>query len=123
MTIINVTSQIKITQSVSTLKISKTLDANTNDHHLFYQAHKTIPLINIKINYTHLTHIAKTDTHNTQLCTNFSFNFSMLLLLQLSTCNRKRKSKFAHNCAFHFPNTYTLYLNEIEQNVDSEIYR
>jgi len=37
MTIINVTSQFKITQSVSTLKISKTLDANTNDHHLFYQ--------------------------------------------------------------------------------------
>ena len=37
MTIINVTSQFKIKQSVSTLKISKTLDANTNDHHLFYQ--------------------------------------------------------------------------------------
>ena len=66
-------------------------------------------------------HIAKTDAYNTQLCTIFSINFSMLLLLQLSTCNRK--SKFAHNCAFHFPNTYTLYLNEIEQNVDSEIYR
>jgi len=45
----------------------------------------------------------------------------MLLLLQLLTCNRE--SKFVHNCAFHFPNTYTLYLNEIEQNVDNEIYR
>ena len=45
----------------------------------------------------------------------------MLLLLQLSTCNRK--SKFAHNCVFYFTNTYTLYLNEIEQNVDSEIVR
>ena len=87
----------------------------------FIKHTKTIPLINIKINYTHLTQISKTDTHNTQLCTNFSFNFSMLLLLQLSTCNRK--SKFAHNCAFYFANTYTLYLNEIEQNVDSEIYR
>jgi len=40
MTIINVTSQFKITRSVSTLKISKTLDAHANDHHLFYQAHK-----------------------------------------------------------------------------------
>ena len=37
MTIIHVTSQFKITQSVSTLKLSKALDANTNDHHLFYQ--------------------------------------------------------------------------------------
>jgi hypothetical protein len=36
MTIINVTSQFKITQSVSTLKLSKALDANTNDH-LFYK--------------------------------------------------------------------------------------
>jgi hypothetical protein len=37
MTIIHVTSQFKITQSVSTLKLSKVLDANTNDNHLFYQ--------------------------------------------------------------------------------------
>ena len=36
MTIINVTSQFKITESVFTLKISKTLDANPNDH-LFYR--------------------------------------------------------------------------------------
>ena len=35
MTIINVTSQFKITQSVFTLKISKTSDANTNDHLLY----------------------------------------------------------------------------------------
>jgi len=37
MTIINVTSQFKITQSVSTLKISKTLDAHTNNEYLFYK--------------------------------------------------------------------------------------
>lgn len=63
-------SQFKRTRSVSTLKISKTLDVHANDHQLFYQAHKTICLINININYKLLIHIKRTSlklihiTHN-----------------------------------------------------------
>jgi len=41
MTIINVTSQFKITQSVSTLKISKTLDAHTNNDYFFIKYFET----------------------------------------------------------------------------------
>ena len=51
-----------IIKSVFTLKISTTLDAQTNDGHLFIKQSKTIsiPLINIKNNYKPLIHIKHT---------------------------------------------------------------
>jgi hypothetical protein len=56
MTIINVTSQFKITQSVSTLKLSKALDANTNDHHLFYQIFWDLRWLSYAIDISGIVH-------------------------------------------------------------------
>lgn len=52
----------KIIKPVSTPNISKTLDVQTNDGHLFIKQTKTIsiPLINIKNNYKPLIHVKHT---------------------------------------------------------------
>ena len=62
MKIITNANQLKIIKSVSTPKISKTLDDQTNDGHLFIKQTKTIfiPLIHNKNNYVPLIPINHT---------------------------------------------------------------
>ena len=64
MIIITNTNQLRIIKSVSTPNISKTLDVQENDGHLFIKQTKTISilLINIKDKYKPLLHIKHKST-------------------------------------------------------------